>query len=59
MLKDKGVTIDKMGWIKSGLGANKIHYPIISATADVRVLQEVLDDYKKKIVDLVDDNNKT
>ena len=44
MLKDKGVSIDKMGWIKSGLGADQIHYPIISATADVRILQEVLDD---------------
>ena len=53
------MTIDKMGWIKSGLGNDQIHYPIISATADVRILQEVLDDYKKKIVDLIDGDNKT
>tara|TARA_Y100001937_G_C7124906_1_gene334457 strand:- start:52 stop:432 length:381 start_codon:yes stop_codon:yes gene_type:complete len=59
MLKDKGVTIDKMGWIKSGLGADQIHYPIISATADVRVFQELLDNYKKKLVDLIDGSNKT
>ena len=59
MFKNKGITIDKMGYLKSGLGADQIHYPIISATADVRVFQELFDDYKKKLVDLIDGSNKT
>ena len=57
MVKKAGMIVDTQGYVKNGLGADAIHYPVISITSDVRNFEKVMNEYKKNIVDFVNSND--
>jgi hypothetical protein len=58
LLKRENIVLDPQGYVKTGLGADAIHYPIVAVCADIRKFDKVLNDYKKIIVDLVNNVGK-
>ena len=58
LVQNQGIVLDTQGHVKIGLGSDAMHYPIVAVTSDIRNFDKVLTEYKKKIVDLVNNVSK-
>lgn len=51
--KDNKIVVDTQGWRKEGLGEDAIHYPLVTMSGDIRQFEEIFNNYKKEIADLM------
>lgn len=51
--KEKKIVINTQGYIKDGIGDDAIHYPLISLDGDIRQFDDLFNDYKKEVADML------
>lgn len=51
--KNNKIVLDTQGWIKTGLGDDAIHYPLITLSGDIRQFDELFNKYKEEVADLM------
>ena len=51
--KDNKIVVETQGWKKEGLSEAAIHYPLVTLSGDIRQFEELFNNYKKEIADLM------